>query len=167
MGHGPLKKVKTIEVGNIFPLKTRFSEAFGLTYKDKNGKDQLVVMGCYGIGISRLMGTVVEVHHDENGIIWPASVAPFDVHLVAISNGKPAITEALKVYEALKKNNIEVLWDDREDVSAGEKFADADLIGIPVRLVVSAKTGDKVEWKRRDEEKTELLSLNEVLRKLQ
>ncbi len=165
-GKAEIKEGKTIEVGNIFPLKTKFSEAFGLTYKDKDGKERLVIMGCYGIGISRLMGAVVEVHHDERGIIWPASVAPFAVHLVHIED-PGAEPWAEKTYEQLTKAGIEVLWDDREDVSAGEKFADADLIGIPVRLVVSAKTGEgKVEWKRRDSDKTEVISLSEAVGRL-
>lgn len=163
LGHGPLKRAKTIEVGNIFPLKTRFSESFNLTYKDKNGNDQLVTMGCYGIGISRLMGAIVEVHHDENGIIWPENVAPFKVHLVHLAGVRAYTSE---VYEKLKNAGVEVLYDDREDVSAGVKFADCDLIGMPVRLVVSEKTGDKIEWKKRREEKTELLPLDEVLKRL-
>ncbi|MBI2036423.1 hypothetical protein HYT17_02245, partial [Candidatus Microgenomates bacterium] len=166
LGHGPLKRAKTIEVGNIFPLKTKFSEAFGLTYKDKEGKEQLVIMGCYGIGISRLMGAIVEVHHDEKGIKWPEAVAPFAIHLVHIEDpGTEPWAE--KTYEQLTKAGIEVLWDDREDVSAGEKFADADLIGIPVRLVVSAKVGEgRVEWKMRDSDKTEIISLSEAVGRL-
>ncbi len=165
-GKAEIKEGKAIEVGNIFPLKTKFSEAFGLTYKDKQGKEQLVIMGCYGIGLARTMAAIVEVHHDEKGIVWPASVAPFAVHLVHIEDpGTEPWAE--KTYEQLTKAGIEVLWDDREDVSAGEKFADADLIGIPVRLVVSEKTGGgKVEWKRRDSDKTEIISVEEVLRRL-
>lgn len=164
LGHGPLKKVKTIEVGNIFPLGTRFSEAAGAYFMDKNGDKKPIIMGCYGIGLGRLMGTVVEVHHDEKGIIWPASVAPFDAHLVHIEDPGTE-SRAKKVYEKLKLAGVEVLWDDRE-VSAGEKFADADLIGIPVRLVVSDKTNDRVEWKQRASGKTELLALEEAINKL-
>lgn len=173
LGHGPLKKVKTIEVGNIFPLKDAFSKPFNLTFKDADGKDKFVMMGCYGIGISRLMGTIVEVHHDEKGIKWPASVSPYDVHLIEIQNSKgktqnlnskvKSYTE--KVYEELEKVGIEILYDDR-DVQAGAKFADADLIGIPVRLVVSEKTQDKIEFKKRNEDKSELLSLPEVIKKV-
>lgn len=166
LGHGPLKKAKAIEVGNIFPLKTKFSETFGLMYKDKDGKENLVVMGCYGIGISRLMGTIVEIYNDGKGIVWPKNVAPYQAHLMALGNGKIAITEAQKIYETLKKAGIEVLYDDREDVSAGQKFADADLIGIPVRLIVSEKTKDKVEWKERASGKIELLSVEEAIRKI-
>ncbi|MBI2465403.1 proline--tRNA ligase [Candidatus Shapirobacteria bacterium] len=167
LGHGPLKRAKTIEVGNIFPLKTKFSDAFGLTYKSKEGKDTPVIMGCYGIGISRFMGTIVEVHHNEKGIIWPESVAPFAVHLIHLGGVHAYTSEVYEeVYEKLNRAGVEVLYDDREDVSAGEKFADCDLIGIPVRLVVSKKTGDKIEWKRRDEEKSDLLSLDETLKRL-
>lgn len=163
LGHGKLIRAKAIEVGNIFPLKTRFSDAFGLTYKGKEGKEKPVVMGCYGIGISRLMGTIVEVHNDEQGIIWPESVAPYQVHLIHLGGVHSATPE---VYERLQEVEVDVLWDDREDISAGEKFADYDLIGIPVRLVVSSKTVDKVEWKRRDSEGTEILSIDEVINRL-
>lgn len=156
-GHGKYKRGKAIEVGNIFPLKTKFSEAFDLTYKDKNGKDNFVIMGCYGIGITRLIGTVAEVHNDEKGIIWPKSVAPFQTHLIGLN-----VEKANDVYEKLKKIGVEVLYDDRNDVSAGEKFADCDLIGIPIRLVVSDKSGDKIEIKKRTEEKTNLISFEEL-----
>ncbi len=167
LGHGPLKKVKTIEVGNIFSLKTRFSEALNLRYKDKDDKDQFVIMGCYGIGINRIMGTIVEVHHDDKGIIWPEAVAPFKVHLIGIMNQELGIKgKADEVYKKLTKAGVEILYDDREDTSAGQKFADADLIGIPVRLVVSAKTQDKVEWKKRTSEETELISIDQALQKL-
>lgn len=164
-GHGPLKRAKTIEVGNIFPLGTRFSEAFGAYFTDKDGSKKPVVMGSYGIGVGRLMGTVIEVSHDEKGIIWPKSVAPFDAHLVHIEDPGTE-PRAQKTYEALDKAGVEILWDNRPHVSAGEKFADCDLIGIPVRLVVSGKTESGVEWKLRDSEKTELLSTEEVLNRL-
>lgn len=165
LGHGKLVRAKAIEVGNIFPLKTRFSEAFGLTYKNKNGKDVPVVMGCYGIGISRLMGAIVEKHHDAKGIIWPKSVSPFDVQLVHVEDPGTE-PNAVAAYEKLTKAGVDVLWDDREDVSAGEKFVDADLIGIPMRLVVSEKTEDRIEWKERTSQKTELISLDEASRRL-
>jgi len=166
LGHGPLKKAKTIEVGNIFPLKDKFSKAFNLTYKNKLGKDEFVIMGCYGIGISRLMGAIVEVLNDDKGIIWPKSVAPYDVHLVHIEDpGTEAW--AKEAYEKLTKSGIEVLWDDREDVSAGEKFADVDLVGIPIRLVVSKKVGQgKVEWKERKQAETKAISLAEAINRL-
>ena len=175
LGHGPLKKVKTIEVGNIFPLKDKFSKAFNLTFKNSRGRDQLVMMGCYGIGISRAMGAIVEVFHDEAGIIWPEQVAPFAAHLLTIDNSQLTIDKGREIYEKLTKAKIEVLWDDREDVSAGEKFADCDLIGIPVRLVVSEKTlrqdsgqagKGKVEWKERDKQDAETIGLEEAIKRL-
>ena len=166
LGHWPLKKVKTIEVGNIFPLKDKFSKAFGLTYKDKKGEDKFAQMGCYGIGISRLMGAIVEVYNDDKGIIWPKTVSPFNVHLVHIED--PGTEPWAKdTYEKLTKAGIEVLWDNREDVTAGEKFADCDLIGIPARLVVSGKTGKgKVELKMRSEKQTRVGSVDNVIKSL-
>ena len=135
-----MEEVKAIEVGNIFKLGTRFSQPLGLTYKDENGKDREVLMGCYGIGLGRLMGTIVEALSDEKGIVWPKEVAPFAAHLVAITGGNADVAaEADRMYELLREHNIEVLYDDR-DIRAGEKFADAELIGIPVRLVISEKT---------------------------
>lgn len=137
---------KSIEVGNIFSLGTRFSEPFNLTYKNEKGEEKLVVMGSYGIGLGRLMGTVVEVSSDDKGIIWPTSIAPFKVHLVElISENKAVRDTAEKIYKLLAKSGIEVLYDDR-DARPGEKFNDSDLIGIPVRIVVSEKTLEKGEF---------------------
>jgi prolyl-tRNA synthetase len=119
------------------------------------------------MGLGRLMATIVEVSHDKKGIIWPKSVAPFEVHLINIAHSAKCIAQSEKIYKELQKNGIEVLYDDREDVSAGEKFADADLIGIPVRLIISEKTKDKIEWCERDKKKIELLSLSEIGRRLQ
>ena len=164
LGHGPLKRVKTIEVGNIFPLKDKYSQVFGLTFKDKDGKDKNVMMGCYGIGISRLMGAIVEVFYDDAGILWPKQVAPFQVHLLVLSDERGVMRDGENIYNKLQKTGMEVLWDDREDVSAGEKFADCDLIGIPTRLVVSKKVGrGKVEVKKRGQKKSEVLSLDRFL----
>ena len=135
-----LEEAKAIEVGNIFPLGTKYASALGLSYKDEKGEAQPVVMGSYGIGPGRLMGTIVEVLSDDKGIVWPKEVAPFSVHLISISSGNAeVIAEADRLYELLAEHGIEALYDDR-DVRAGEKFADADLIGIPVRMVVSEKT---------------------------
>ena len=162
-----LKKTKTIEVGNIFPLKDKFSKAFGLIYKDKSGKDKFVQMGCYGIGISRLMGAIVEIYNDDKGIIWPKLVAPFQAHLITIDNSQLTINSGKEAYDKLTKAGIEVLWDDRVDVTAGEKFADCDLIGIPVRLVISRRVGKgKVEWKERDKTDSEIISIDQVAEKL-
>ena len=135
-----LTEEKAIEVGNIFSLGTRFSEPLGLKFKGKDGSDSPVIMGSYGFGCSRMVGVLVEVFADDKGIVWPKSVAPYHVHLTSITGGnKDVENEANRMYEMLKENDIEVLYDDR-DVRAGEKFADADLIGIPTRLVVSEKT---------------------------
>lgn len=163
-----------IENGHVFKLGTKYSQAMKATYVDKKGKQRLIWMGCYGIGLGRLLATIVEGHHDEKGIIWPRSVAPFDVHLIKLkakSEKRKTAAKNLKlfaenVYRELAAVGIEVLYDDREDVSAGEKFADADLIGIPVRLVVSEKTKDKIEWKERNKEKMELLTVEEVVDRL-
>ena len=135
-----LVEKKAIEVGNIFSLGTRFSDALELSYVDENGTQRTPTMGSYGIGPGRLMGTVVEVLSDEKGIVWPEEIAPYQVHIVAIAGGNDdVVAEADRLYEILNENGIEALYDDR-DVRAGEKFADADLIGIPTRLVVSEKT---------------------------
>ncbi|MBU2575920.1 hypothetical protein KKF64_02445 [Patescibacteria group bacterium] len=152
-----IQELKTIEVGNIFDLGTKFSNDFKLTFTDDKGKEDLVAIGCYGIGISRLMGAIVEVRHDKDGIIWPEEVAPFDYHLLSLTD------KGEEVYDDLVKAGVSVLWDDREDVSAGEKMADSDLIGIPNRLVISKKTGDKIELKKRDEEDVKLISIKDVL----
>jgi len=149
---------KAIEVGNIFPLGPTYSEKMGANFIDRDGSKKPIWFGSYGIGPTRVLGTIVEVGHDDRGIIWPESVAPFDVYLVDLKNGE-------EVHNKLVGAGVEVLWDDRE-VSAGEKLADADLIGIPVRLVVSERTGDKIEWKERSEEKTELLTLDEIIKRL-
>ncbi|MBI2337858.1 hypothetical protein HYU95_01630 [Candidatus Daviesbacteria bacterium] len=163
LGHGPLKRARAIEVGNIFPLGTYYSEKMKALFTDHSGQKKPAWFASYGIGLTRAVGAIVEVHHDDEGIVWPESVAPYSVHLIEIRNPKFEIrNSADEVYARLQKEGIEVLYDDREDISAGEKFADADLIGIPVRLVVSEKTQDKIEWKRRSEQKSELLTLSEV-----
>lgn len=164
---GKLVEAHAVEIGNIFKLMTKYSEPFGFVYTDGKGGKKPVIMGCYGIGISRLMGVIAEIKNDDKGLIWPKSVAPFDVHLVHVEDPS---TEAWakEAYEKLTAAGVDVLWDDREDVSAGQKFADADLIGIPVRLVVSKKVGEgKVEWKERGSEKWEVVSLEEAMKKLQ
>ncbi|OGM11018.1 hypothetical protein A2Z22_04100 [Candidatus Woesebacteria bacterium RBG_16_34_12] len=161
---GHVTQVKSIEVGNIFPFGTYYSEKMQVSFTDKNGKKQYPYFGSYGIGSTRVMGAWVETSHDDKGIIWSKAISPFEVHLVEL-NAESSKLKAEKVYDSLTKEGVEVLWDDRE-VMAGEKFADADLIGIPVRLVVSDKAGDKIEWKNRDSNKTELLSLDQVIIRL-
>lgn len=160
-----LKKGKSIEVGNIFPLGTKYSKAMKAYFTDKAGSRKLMIMGCYGLGPSRIMGTIVEVHHDKNGIIWPKTVAPFQVHLIQIENSKIVKKASQKLYQDLQKQGIEVLYDGREEKSAGEKFADGDLIGIPTRIVVSEKTltKDCVEIKKRGEKKTRLVKIKQIL----
>lgn len=131
-----LKEVRAIEVGNIFTLGTRFSEALGLSYKDAEGKSVPVFMGSYGIGPGRLMGTIVELMSDDKGLVWPESVAPFSVHLVSLGKDGDEISKTADVlYDDLVKAGVEVLYDDR-DARAGEKFAESDLLGIPKRIVV-------------------------------
>ena len=153
---------KGCEVGNIFPLNVKFSKAFEYTYIDEEGKQKPVYMGCYGIGPSRLVGVLVEVFADEKGLVWPKNVAPFQAHIISLKENE----KAEEIYNTLSKKGIEVFYDDR-DVSAGEKFADADLIGIPYRLLVSKKTGDKIEFKERAKQEIQLLSLKEVISKIE
>ncbi|HEY4511126.1 MAG TPA: aminoacyl--tRNA ligase-related protein, partial [Candidatus Paceibacterota bacterium] len=145
-----LRKVRSIEVGNIFPLKTKFSEAFGLSYKDREGGDKLVRMGCYGIGLGRLMGTIVEIHADEKGLSWPSEVAPFSTHIVRIGDTLQVRQEADSLYTELSHRNEDVLYDDRDDVSAGVKFADAELIGVPRVVTVSEKNVAKGEYEVKE-----------------
>ncbi len=157
---------RAIEVGNIFSLGTRFSEPFELKYKDEKGGENLVLMGSYGIGLGRLMGTIVEVLSDDRGIIWPESVAPFRVHLVLLGNSDEVKSRAENLYKLLNEKNIEVLFDDRTDVTAGEKFADSDLIGIPNRFVISERSIKEggVEVKTRIEEKGRIVTEEELLK---
>ncbi len=158
---GDLEEGKSVELGNIFKLGTSFSESLGLFYADEKGEKNFVVMGCYGIGPSRLMGTIVEALSDEKGIVWPESVTPFSIHLVSLNkNG-----EADALYSELIKAGVSVLYDDR-DTSAGEKFADADLIGIPLRVVVSEKSlaAGGVEVKKRTEKESSIVPVSDVLK---
>jgi prolyl-tRNA synthetase len=161
-----LREEKAVEVGNIFKLGNRFSRDFGFQYTDENGEKKDVVMGCYGIGPSRIMGTIVETHNDKNGIIWPEEVAPFKVHLIELK-AQSSKFKADKIYNDLQAKGIEVLYDDRE-IGAGEKFADADLIGCPIRIVVSEKTLKKnsVEVKRRDSGEAELVGIDDIVDKI-
>ena len=162
---GDILRGNSIEVGNIFPLGTKYSEAFDFQFTDGNGNKHLVVMGSYGIGISRLMGTIVEVHNDVKGILWPEEIAPFRAHLIYLpSNGGKTRGESEKIYDALRKAGVEVLYDDREDSTPGEKFADADLLGMPVRIVVSEKSiaAGGVEIKKREESEVRILGADKI-----
>lgn len=158
---GSFRELKAIEVGNIFSLGFKFSEPFGLTYKNEKGEDIPVFMGSYGIGITRLMGSVVEVLSDEKGIVWPASIAPFAVHLVALGED---MNEAEALYKELTDAGVEVLFDDRANVMAGEKFADADLLGMPLRIVVSKRSLENggAEIKGRTETESIIIPLKEI-----
>lgn len=159
-----LEEVKAIEVGNIFPLGTKFSDALGLYYTDEKGEKKPVIMGSYGIGPGRVMATIVELKHDDKGIIWPENIAPYKVMLIGLNLEDIALRKrAESIYGLLKANKIEVLYDDREDVTAGQKFADCDLLGIPYRVIVSQKTGFKIELKKRTENSTQEISAEELL----
>lgn len=157
-----LVEKKAVEVGNIFTLGTRFSDALDLKYKNEAGEDVSVFMGSYGIGPARLMGTIVEVLSDDKGIVWPASVAPFQVHLIGLGED---MSSAEALYTDMTAQGIEVLFDDRTGASAGEKFADADLLGMPWRVVVSKRSLENggAEIKRRTETEGRIVPLAEVL----
>lgn len=146
----PIKTAQGIELGHIFKLGTKYSDALGLKYLDENGKSQTVIMGCYGIGVTRCIAAAVEQNYDENGIIWPVSIAPYHAIVIPVnSKNEEQMAEAERVYEELKSKGIETLLDDRAE-RAGVKFKDADLIGIPVRIVVGKKCGEGiVEYKER------------------
>ena len=157
------KEEKAVEVGNIFKLGDRFSKAFNFKYSDSEGQLQPIIMGCYGLGLSRVLATVVECLNDDKGVIWPSSIAPFKVHLLSLSKDK----EALKIYNDLVSNDIEVLFDDR-DISYGEKFAEADLISCPFRIIVSEKTlaENSVEIKARDKQDATLVSVEDIIKNI-
>ena len=161
---GKIVEEKAIEIGNIFKQGTKYSEALGLNFVDEKGGKHPVVMGAYGIGISRLMATIVEIHNDDRGIIWPESVAPYKFHLISLDQNE----ETGKIYDDLRKSGLEVLYDDRDDKTAGEKFADADLIGCPIRIVVSKKTleKDSVELKLRNKKEAELVPLDKLIQEI-
>ena len=158
-GSKDLIEHKAVEVGNIFKLGTRFSRPFGLNYTDETGVERPVLMASYGIGPSRVLGTIVETLHDEKGIIWPEEVAPFKIHLISLKQNKVAED----IYQDLVAQGIEVLYDDR-DINAGEKFADADLIGCPYRLVLSEKSlnAGGIEIKKRNAKEGKIIKIEEI-----
>lgn len=165
-GLGTLKLGRASEVGNVFDLGSKYQEAFDINIQLGQNEFTRGVMGCYGIGISRLMGVIVEKHNDENGIIWPESVAPFKAHIISIarSNDDLSFRKAQALYNKLNDIGVEVLWDDRIETRPGEKFADADLIGIPYRVVVSEKTGENFfEVKKRAEKQVRLVSESQLI----
>jgi len=162
-----LEEVPAIEVGNIFPLGTKFSAPLDLTYTNKSGKEQPVIMGSYGIGVGRLMGTITEVMAGDDGLLWPESVAPFSVHLLQLGDAQEVETEARTAYKTLQGTGIDVLFDDRS-VSAGEKFADSDLFGLPVQVIVSQNTVDagKLEVTFRPGDDSQMIALDELIPRL-
>ena len=163
---GVLEKKNAIEIGHIFELGTKYSKAMGVNFRDKNGKTKPVIMGCYGIGLPRLMATIVEISNDEKGIIWPEEVAPFLVHLIPIEDNPKIRKVAGKIYGDLSEKGLEVLYDDRFGRTAGEKFAEADLLGLSLRIVVSQRTLVKssAEVKKRNEKNAKLVKIKNLLR---
>ncbi len=162
-----LEEVRAAEVGNIFTLKDKFSKPLGLNYLDENNQEMDVLMGCYGIGPSRLVGVITELLGDDKGLVWPYEIAPFKVYIVRIGDSEAVIKATDKLYAELNEANIEAFYDDR-DVRPGEKFADADLIGIPIRLVVSEKTlaGEEVEFKKRTDSNIEMVKLVDIIERI-
>lgn len=158
---------KAIEVGNIFKLQDRFSAPFKFTFLDQDEVIKPVLMGCYGIGISRLMGTIAEVYHDQGGLLWPKEIAPFTVHLISLGMSETVKTASDELYVKLQKQGIEVLYDDRDE-SAGAKLKDSDLIGIPVRLLISEKTlgSNSVEFKLRNKAEAEMVTIETVISRI-
>lgn len=158
---------RAVEAGNIFSLGSKYSDALGLYFADEKGQKQPIIMGCYGIGVSRLMGLIAEHFADEKGLNWPANVAPYHVYLASLGAEPKVLAAADELYEQLTEKNLSVLYDDRQ-VSAGEKFADADLMGLPKRVVISEKTlaDDSVEVKSRAKENTKIVKLSDVSKAL-
>jgi prolyl-tRNA synthetase len=160
---GTLEAQSGIELGHTFKLGTWYSEAIGATYLDENGESHPIVTGSYGIGVGRLMAAIVETHYDEYGIIWPKTVAPYQIHLVALGPNPEVMSEAEALYQSLCATGYEVLYDDRNE-RAGVKFADADLIGIPLRLTVSKRSlaDEGVEVKQRQLDERKIVKLDEL-----
>jgi prolyl-tRNA synthetase len=162
-----LLSTRGIEVGHVFKLGTVYSEKMGAVYLDRDGVEKPIVMGCYGIGVGRLLAAAIEQHHDDKGIIWPISIAPYQVYLCPLSMDKEVESATEELYNSLQSKELEVLYDDREE-SAGVKFNDADLLGIPIRVVVSPRTlrSASAEVKQRGEKEAELVPLKEVTHRL-
>ncbi len=160
-----MDQVSASEVGNIFPLNVKFSNALNYTYANEKDEQLPVYMGCYGMGPSRIMGVIVEKFADEKGLVWPESIAPYSLHLISLAKSDETKKKAEEIYEKLLSYGVEVLFDDRDE-SAGAKFADSDLIGIPMRVVVSDKSllAGGVEIKERVAEKSEIIGVEEFLK---
>jgi prolyl-tRNA synthetase len=161
-----LESKRGMEMGHVFRLGTVYTEKLDAKYADENGELHPAVMGCYGIGVGRVFAGVIEANHDERGIIWPPNLAPYDVHLVGLGYDKPGVREsAEQVYQQLRDAGFDVLYDDREEGSAGVKFNDADLLGMPVRVTVSPRSieGGGAEVKRRTEKEAQVVALGDVV----
>lgn len=161
-GKGTIKEARTIELGHVFKLGTVYSDKMKAQFTDSDGMQKPIIMGCYGIGMTRALAASVEMSHDDKGIIWSPEIAPYHVHLISLPGGEE---KAQALYTKLWAMGIEVLWDDR-DTGAGVKFADADLIGLPIRLVVSQKTGDLIEMKKRSQTDASLVSEQDCIKLL-
>ena len=160
-----LEARRGMEMGHVFKLGTVYTEKMGATYLDDEGRSHPIVMGCYGIGVGRLLAGVVEANHDERGIIWPAELAPFDIHLVGLNLDRPAVRDAAeRLFTDLQASGLRVLFDDRDE-TAGVKFNDADLLGMRWRLTVSPRTLERgaVELKRRTEKELESVPFAEAV----
>ncbi|MDP3975328.1 MAG: His/Gly/Thr/Pro-type tRNA ligase C-terminal domain-containing protein, partial [bacterium] len=166
---GSLKIENGIELGHIFQLGRRYSEPMKINFVDEDGQSKPVEMGCYGIGMTRLIGATIETCHDQKGIVWPKNIAPYQVHLIGLNLDKDESIrqKADQLYEDLKAAGVEVLFDDRK-VSPGNKFADSDLIGIPLRLTISPRSleGGGLEWKERKSDTSEIVAENELVKKI-
>ena len=161
----PLDAVRGIEVGHIFKLGTGYSESFGASYLDNEGQQRLIIMGCYGIGVGRLLAAAIEQNHDDNGIVFPAPIAPYQVHLVGLNLSDESVAkEAESLYELLESQGVEVLFDDRPDQTAGVKLNDADLLGLPIRLIVSPRNlrNGTVEMKVRGQDEADLVAMADI-----
>lgn len=160
---GLIKKDNGVEVGNIFKLGKKYSEPMNVNYVDKDGKENQMIMGCYGLGLTRLIGTLVETQYDstKNKMVWPRDVAPFAAHLISLGKND----EAEEIYQKLIDHNIDVLYDDRES-SAGEKFAEADLVGCPIRIIISAKSLEQGGVEISIDNQTEILSTDKIIDKV-
>ncbi len=162
-----LVEKNAVEVGNIFSLGTKYTKELGLKFKDEDGQEKEIVMGCYGMGVSRMMGLLAEHFSDDKGLVWPKEVSPFHVYLISIGSNDEVSSKAQELYEMLQSKGIKVLFDDR-DVRPGEKFADADLMGIPYRVVISDKNIDqnKFEVKARTEEEPKMVETEKLLEEI-
>jgi prolyl-tRNA synthetase len=163
---GALDVFKALEIGHIFKLGTKYSESMKATVLDPDGKAVPIVMGSYGIGVERIMAAAIELHHDENGIVWPLSIAPFHATVLTLGPEPELKQAAEELVEALAREGVEVLYDDRDE-RAGVKFKDADLVGVPIRIAIGRKglAGGQAEWKLRGAKQVELVPLGEVARR--